>query len=79
MSDFLIRDLDEATMRRLKERAESAGRSLQAEIKATLSASVKMTPEEIHSTFERWREEDRGHDGFDAVAVIRRSRDAWSD
>lgn len=46
MPDFLIRDLDEDTMRRLKERAEKNGRSLQAEIKATLRGSLKMTREE---------------------------------
>lgn len=43
MPDFLIRGLDEVTMRKLKERAKQNHRSLQAEIKDTLGRSVPLT------------------------------------
>ncbi len=78
MTDFLIRDLDDETMRRLKSRAALAGRSLQAEIQAILRTSAgAMTREELRATFERWREEDRGREYPDLTAIIRRHRDAW--
>ncbi len=78
MPDFLIRGLDEETMRRLKARADLAGRSLQAEVKDVLRQSAGiMTPEELHATLKRWREEDKGREYPDLVAAIRRHRDAW--
>ncbi|MDZ4177721.1 MAG: hypothetical protein U1E29_00585 [Coriobacteriia bacterium] len=46
MPDFLIRDLDETLMKKLRERAEHAHRSLQAEIKDTLRRSVRLSKEE---------------------------------
>jgi plasmid stability protein len=46
MPDFLIRGLDEFTMKRLKERAERNHRSLQAEIKDILLQSTKLSKEE---------------------------------
>lgn len=46
MPDFLLRDLPEGLMAKLKERASRNGRSLQAEIRDTLEASVPMDREE---------------------------------
>lgn len=43
MPDFLIRGLDEDTMKKLKGRAERNHRSLQAEIKDTLERSVPLS------------------------------------
>ncbi len=75
MPDFLIRGLDERTMRHLKERAERNGRSLQAEIKDTLKRSLKMTKEESIAESRRLIEETRGMDLGDTVAMIREDRD----
>lgn len=77
MPDFLIRDLNETTMRRLKERAERSGRSLQAEIRDTLRRSLKMTREEFLELSDRWVSETVGRDLPDLTAIIRRHRDAW--
>ena len=42
MPDFLLRDLSEELMTALRMRAETNGRSLQAEIRETLAESVPM-------------------------------------
>lgn len=75
MTDFLIRGLDDTTMRALKERAEKNGRSLQVEVKDTLKRSVKMTREEMLESMRRFREQTRGKDYGDTVAMIREDRD----
>ncbi len=41
MAEVLVRDLDAAVVEKLKARAASNGRSLQAELKAILEAQVK--------------------------------------
>lgn len=46
MPDFLLRDLPEDLMEKLKARASRNGRSLQAEIRDTLEQSVPMSREE---------------------------------
>ena len=46
MPDFLLRDLSEDLMSALRERAELNGRSLQVEIRETLTESVPMPWEE---------------------------------
>lgn len=75
MPDFLIRGLDEATMRELKARAERNHRSLQAEIKDTLKRSVKMTREESIAASRRLTAETRDRDFSDAGEIIREFRD----
>ena len=47
MPDFLLRDLPEDLMVKLRARAERSGRSLQAEIHETLRASVPMSWDEF--------------------------------
>jgi plasmid stability protein len=46
MPDFLLRDLPEELMTALRQRAERSGRSLQAEMRETLRASVRMPRDE---------------------------------
>ena len=41
MPDVLVRNLDEATLDRLKARAQDGGRSLQAELKMILEAAAR--------------------------------------
>ena len=44
MAQLLVRNIDEATKRRLKKRAEANGRSLEGEVREILSLSVKKKP-----------------------------------
>jgi len=77
MPDFLIRDLDEDTMRRLRERAEKHGRSLQAEIKHTLRQSLKLSKAESVALIKKLQEELKGRDmGEDSTKIIREFRDS---
>ena len=46
MPDFLLRDLPEELVNKLKARAERNGRSLQAEIRETLRDSTRLTWDE---------------------------------
>jgi plasmid stability protein len=75
MPDFLIRGLDEVTMKHLKERAEHNGRSLQAEIKDTLKRSVKMTREESIEASRRLLARFDGKVFPDSTPLIREDRD----
>lgn len=76
MPDVLVRDLDEAVVNRLKERAASQGRSLQSELQQILTdAAGQKTTEEFRRWAEGWRARlaDRQHD--DSTAMIRQDRD----
>ncbi len=75
MADFLIRGLDEITMKALKMRAEKNNRSLQAEIKDTLKRSVKMTKEESLAESRRLLAEFGGRVFPDSSQWIREDRD----
>jgi antitoxin FitA len=75
MPDFLIRGLDETTMKALKARAEKHERSLQAEIKDTLKRSVKMTKEESLEASRRLRARYGGKVWPDSTPDIREFRD----
>lgn len=75
MADFLIRGLDEITMKTLKTRAEKNERSLQAEIKDTLKRSVKMTREESLAESRRLLAEFGGKAFPDSSHWIREDRD----
>ena len=76
MPDFLIRDLDEDTMRQLRERAEKNGRSLQAEIKDVLRQSTRLGKAESLKLIRKMQDELRGRDmGEDSTVTIRKWRD----
>jgi len=47
MTDFLVRDIDETVMLRLKERARRNGRSLQQEVHDALDRATRPEPSEI--------------------------------
>jgi len=46
MADIIVRKLDSAVVERLKSRAALHGQSLEQEVRDTLTASVKLKPEE---------------------------------
>jgi plasmid stability protein len=79
MAQILVRDLDQAVVDRLKERARQNNRSLQGEVKALLesvSAVAKASPDELKAIAEKWDRHwgDRMFD--DSSALIREDRDS---
>jgi plasmid stability protein len=75
MTDYLLRDLDEDLLARLRVQAEAHGRSLQAEIKHLLRSSVRMSREESLESTRRLREALSGREFGDSTAYIREDRD----
>jgi len=75
MTDFLIRDLDPYVLERLRERAESNSRSLQAEIKRTLKASVRLNKEESLALLDAFRASIPPSTS-DSTEIIREFRDS---
>lgn len=77
MAQVLVRNLNDKVVARLKKRAKTRGRSLQAEVKTILEEAAKDVPEEF------WREADRireqlkrsGRKFSDSAALIREGRD----
>lgn len=77
MAQLLVRDLDDAVLDRLKERARHNHRSLQGEAKAILEASARTcTREEALETFQNWQKHFAGRDLSDSAEMIREDRDA---
>lgn len=79
MAQILVRDLDQAVVDRLKERARLNNRSLQGEAKAILeraSAVEKASFDELKAIAARWDRHwgDRKFD--DSTALIREDRDS---
>lgn len=80
MAQILIRDLDDALVQRLKERAKRNHRSLQGEVKAILEevARPRMSKEEMRARFERWQKywERQGKTFSDSTELLRQDRDS---
>jgi antitoxin FitA len=76
MAQVLVRDLDESTVERLKERARQHGRSLQAEAKAILQEAAAMfTMEEALANSKDWHRRLAGRKHSDSAALLREDRD----
>ncbi|MDH3659730.1 MAG: hypothetical protein OEU92_06840 [Alphaproteobacteria bacterium] len=76
MAQLLVRDLDEAVLDRLKERARQNRRSLQGEAKAILEASAATyTREEALGRFHSWQEHFAGRELSDSASLIGEDRD----
>lgn len=78
MTDFLIRDVDEAVMRQLKERARRNGRSLQQEVHEALERAARPTSDEVKRIFEEF---DAKHpvlpSDIDVVEIVRDERENY--
>jgi len=75
MAQVLIRNLDPATVERLKERARQHGRSLQAEAKDLLEQAAGLyTMKEARAVSEAWHRRLRGRKFTDSAAMIRKDR-----
>ena len=77
MPDVLIRNIDEETLSKLKEKASFNKRSLQAELKKALEEYAGPTREEILKRIEIIRERfvREGVEFPDSAEVIRKMRD----
>ena len=79
MAQILVRDLDEAVVARLKERARDNHRSLQGEVKAILEeAAGQATNAEIEAILDRWQRywQQQGKTFSDSAELIREDRDS---
>jgi plasmid stability protein len=78
MAQILVRDLDEAVVVRLKERARDNHRSLQGEVKAILEeAAGQATNAEVEAILDRWQRywQQKGKIFSDSAELIREDRD----
>jgi plasmid stability protein len=76
MAQVLIRDLDSATVKRLKERARQHNRSLQGEAKAILEQAVTFyTMTEARSAARRLRQRTARTNKSDSVELLHESRE----
>ena len=77
MPDFLLREIDPDVLAVFRARAKAAGRSLQAEIQATLaeSAGREQQRRAFLETAARFAGETRGRGIDDLAAGMRRDRD----
>jgi len=77
MTNFLLRDLDPLLMDALRARADAAGRSVQAEIHATLAHSVELSArrEVFARDARKLATATHGRDLADSAAAIRLDRD----
>jgi antitoxin FitA len=79
MAQILVRDLDDAVVARLKERARDNHRSLQGEVKAILEeAAGQATNAEVEAILDRWQRhwQQKGKTFSDSAELIREDRDS---
>ena len=79
MAQILVRDLDDALVARLKERARENDRSLQGEVRAILEeAGAEATRSEALAIVDKWQRywEVRAKTFSDSAEIIRKARDA---
>ncbi|OHB61792.1 MAG: hypothetical protein A2Y76_08020 [Planctomycetes bacterium RBG_13_60_9] len=74
MARILIRDLDEETVRRLKERARRHGRSLQGEAKLILTHAAGIGFDEARKLARQWHKELAGRELPDSTDLVREDR-----
>jgi hypothetical protein len=77
MGAILVRDIDQKTIERLKERARLNGRSLQQEVKALLErAADTLTMREARRLSERWTRRLSPRSFSDSARLIREDRES---
>lgn len=77
MAQLLVRNLTDSVVARLKKRAKTCGRSLQAEVKTILEEAAKNVPEDFWKEVDRIREQLKrtGRKFSDSAALRREDRD----
>jgi plasmid stability protein len=76
MAQLLVRKVDDDLVRRLKERAAVAGRSVEAEHRLLLEEALRPGKERFIERARRHLEATRGRPYTDSAALIRADRDA---
>jgi plasmid stability protein len=74
MAQLLIRDLDDETIRRLKERARRHGRSLQGEAKLILTQAAGLSFQEARELARQWHKKLAGRELPDSTDLVREDR-----
>ncbi len=74
MAQILIRDLDDETVKRLKERARRHGRSLQGEAKLILAQAAGLSLREARELARQWQQKLAGRPFPDSTELIREDR-----
>ncbi len=74
MAQILIRDLDDETIRRLKERARRHGRSLQGEAKLILTQAAGLSFREARELARQWQQKLAGRQFPDSTGLVREDR-----
>jgi len=74
MAQILIRNLDNATLERLKLRAAQSGRSLQAEVKMLLEQAAQVDPQAALLMADRIREKLKGRPASDSADLLHEER-----
>lgn len=77
MAQVLVRNLEDKVVARLKKRARTRGRSLQAEVKTILEEAAKEAPEDFWKEADRIRQQLKrsGRKFSDSAALLREDRD----
>ena len=77
MAQLLVRDLDPAVVRRLKDKARQNRRSLQGEVKAILEeAAARATRAEAMAVIEKWQRRWGDRVFSDSAELIREDRES---
>jgi len=74
MAQILIRDLDDETVKRLKDRARRHGRSLQGEAKLILTQAAGLSFRDAHELARQWQEKLAGRQVPDSTDLVREDR-----
>lgn len=73
--NILVRNVDPAVLRVLKERAKRNGRSLQSEVKASLERAARRNMDESRRVALSWQQQFAGRTFEDSTPLIREDRD----
>ena len=74
MAQILVRDLDDETVQRLKDRARRHGRSLEAEARQILSGAAGLGFADARKLARRWHKKLAGRPLPDSTELVREDR-----
>ena len=74
MPELLVRNLDEATIKRLKALAKQHGRSLQGQVRLVLEEAATLPMGEVSSLLEKWQRHLARRRFSDSAKIIRKDR-----
>jgi plasmid stability protein len=75
MARILIRDIDEKTVKRLKDRARRHGRSLQGEARLILAHAAGISFDDARKLARQWHKKLAGRELPDSTQLIREDRE----